>query len=365
MAIQSLFGPSPAQVMEQRRKEQEQEILQQGREFGVFAPLYQAGLRFGEQGRQSLQGLFPGQQDAALQEATAVQSVLAKYADQDQSNPEILSQIGRELLPIAPNAGFRALSLAKELTAKSGDTKVLPPGAVLVDAQGNIIAEGKATKSELEGGAVSVKTSPEWTRYQELLSLGTPEREARSIAYKTNATDFRRDLETSRRIEKVEKQEQKREATVATIDNVMTTVDKALSQVGTFTAGAIGTPLSFLPGTSAKDLDANLTTIKANLGFDRLQQMRDASPTGGALGQVAVQELVALQSTIGSLDNQQSPKQLRQNLQKVKYHYTRWRDAVTKARGQQTIGTAAEPPVGVDPAVWGVMTPEERSLWQN
>ena len=212
---------------------------------------------------------------------------------------------------------------------------------------------------------MSVKTSPEWTRYQELLSLGTPEREARSIAYKTNATDFRRDLEVSKRMEKVEKQEQKREATVATIDNVMNTVDKALGQVNTFTAGAIGTPLSFLPGTSAKDLDANLTTIKANLGFDRLQQMRDASPTGGALGQVAVQELVALQSTIGSLDNQQSPKQLRQNLQKVKYHYTRWRDAVNKAKGQQTIGTAAEPPVGVDPAVWGVMTPEERSLWQN
>jgi hypothetical protein len=123
MAIQSLFGPSPAQVLEQRRKEQEQSILQQGREFGVFAPLYQAGLRFGEQGRQSMQGLFPGQQDAALQEATAVQSVLAKYADQDQSNPEILSQIGRELLPIAPNAGMKALMFAKELGGAASDPR--------------------------------------------------------------------------------------------------------------------------------------------------------------------------------------------------------------------------------------------------
>jgi hypothetical protein len=138
MAIQSLFGPSPAQVMEQRRKEAEQEILQQGKEFGVFAPLYQAGLRFGEQSRQAMQGMFPGQQDAALQEATAVQSVLAKYADQDQSNPAILSQIGRELLPIAPNAGFKALEMASKLQKENKLTTVAP-GASVIDASGNVV----------------------------------------------------------------------------------------------------------------------------------------------------------------------------------------------------------------------------------
>jgi hypothetical protein len=118
MAIQSLFGPSPAQVMEQRRKEQEQEILQQGREFGMFAPLYQAGLRFGEQGRQSLQSMFPGQQDAALQEATAVQSVLAKYQGENIYDPSVLTKIAEDLGPVAPNAGLKALTLARELTSK-------------------------------------------------------------------------------------------------------------------------------------------------------------------------------------------------------------------------------------------------------
>jgi hypothetical protein len=145
MAIQSLFGPTPAQVMEMRRKEQEQEIMQQGKEFGVFAPLYQAGLRFGEQGRQSLQGLFPGQQDSALKEATAVQSVLAKYADSDQTDPEVLSRIGRELMPIAPNAGLKALTIAKELQGRQESLvgKVNPADFTPESLQAFIASGGK------------------------------------------------------------------------------------------------------------------------------------------------------------------------------------------------------------------------------
>jgi hypothetical protein len=52
--------------------------------------------------------------------------------------------------------------------------------------------------------------------------------------------------------------------------------------------------------------------------------MRQASPTGGALGQVAVQELNFLQATVANLDVGQSPAQLRTNLDKIKKHYNRW-----------------------------------------
>jgi hypothetical protein len=53
------------------------------------------------------------------------------------------------------------------------------------------------------------------------------------------------------------------------------------------------------------------------------------------LGQVAVQELVALQSTVASLDQAQSPKQLRDALDKIESHYTKWRATVRKAGGQE------------------------------
>jgi hypothetical protein len=56
--------------------------------------------------------------------------------------------------------------------------------------------------------------------------------------------------------------------------------------------------------------------------------MRDASKTGGALGQVAVKELEALQATVASLDRGQSPAKLKENLEDIKYYYERWRKAV-------------------------------------
>ena len=105
--------------------------------------------------------------------------------------------------------------------------------------------------------------------------------------------------------------------------NVAATVDEALGQVSGWTAG-LGSLLASVPGSPAADLEGTLTTIKANLGFDRLQQMRDASPTGGALGQVAIQELEALQATVASLKQGQSPEKLRSGLNKIKQHYENW-----------------------------------------
>jgi hypothetical protein len=105
--------------------------------------------------------------------------------------------------------------------------------------------------------------------------------------------------------------------------SVLNTVQDAKSLVGMTTAG-LGSWASVLPATDARNLAAKLETIKANLGFDRLQAMREASPTGGALGAVAVQELTALQSTVSSLDQGQSPAQLRKSLDKIERHYNAW-----------------------------------------
>lgn len=176
-----------------------------------------------------------------------------------------------------------------------------------------------------------------------MLALGIDPERARAIAYKTESVDFRRELQLAKQEENRERKSQQQSNIISTIDNIMNTINTAEKQIGSFTAGTLGAPLSLIPGTSARDLASNLETIKANLGFDRLQQMRDASPTGGALGQVAVQELVALQSTVASLDNAQTPSQLKANLKKVQGHYQKWRDAVRKAQqqNQTTIGDLA------------------------
>lgn len=113
-----------------------------------------------------------------------------------------------------------------------------------------------------------------------------------------------------------------REANAANAANiVLQDIDKAINATGGWTAGVGGAVLGNFPGTGATDLRATIDTVKANIGFDRLQQMRDASPTGGALGGIAVQELNMLQAVLGSLDQAQSPEQLKANLQRLKEVY--------------------------------------------
>lgn len=87
------------------------------------------------------------------------------------------------------------------------------------------------------------------------------------------------------------------------------------------TGAVVGATPILKAGSTRADLEALLSTIRANIGFDRLQRMRKESPTGGALGQVAVQELLALQATMGSLDLNQSPDFLIRSLNQILQDY--------------------------------------------
>jgi hypothetical protein len=107
----------------------------------------------------------------------------------------------------------------------------------------------------------------------------------------------------------------------ASQDVVMAAIQDAKKLVSFRSAGVGGYIPGKIPGTDATDLQKRLDTVKANIGFDRLQRMRDESKTGGALGQVAVQELNMLQATLASLDREQSPAQLMQSLNRIEKHF--------------------------------------------
>lgn len=83
----------------------------------------------------------------------------------------------------------------------------------------------------------------------------------------------------------------------------------------------MGSLLNWIPGTTGKDLETTLNTIKGNIGFDKLQQMRANSPTGGVLGAVSDFENKMLQSTIASLETSQSREQFLANLKRVEDTY--------------------------------------------
>lgn len=145
-------------------------------------------------------------------------------------------------------------------------------------------------------------------------------------------------------------------------DIVINKVNEALEQTGFFSTGLTGTVLGMVPGTGAYDLDKTVDTIKANLGFSELQAMREASPTGGALGQVAIQELAMLQSTVASLDKGQSEENLRRALSQVKTHFENWKKAVQEASG----GTTPSFPTPPADAIRRLkMNPKEKEMFDQ
>lgn len=92
-----------------------------------------------------------------------------------------------------------------------------------------------------------------------------------------------------------------------------------------------------IPGTPAYNLDNLLDTIRANISFDKLQAMREASPTGGALGAVSDFENRLLQSTLGKLDVTMDPADFEYNLRRLQEQY----DKVIN-EGIQPTGAGAE-----------------------
>lgn len=107
-------------------------------------------------------------------------------------------------------------------------------------------------------------------------------------------------------------------------DVITSNINEALKYVNPKTTGSVGQATRALPFSGSSDaarLAGYIDTIKANIGFDQLQKMRTESPTGGALGQVAVKELDFLQAALGNLNPDLPDDMVKQQLNKVLTHY--------------------------------------------
>lgn len=108
-------------------------------------------------------------------------------------------------------------------------------------------------------------------------------------------------------------------------------IDQAKDLSGFWTTGFVGGAASRIEGTPAFNLSRTLDTLKAAAGFDTLQQMRDNSPTGGALGQVTERELSLLQATWGSVEQAQSQAQFERALERFDRQVQNSWDRVNRA----------------------------------
>jgi hypothetical protein len=119
------------------------------------------------------------------------------------------------------------------------------------------------------------------------------------------------------------------------IDSVIEEAKIALERITPATTGIIGSVARNVPGTEAFALSRNIDTIKANLSFDRIAEMRKNSPTGGALGQVSNIELNLLGSSTVALDQANTEEEAARAVEKVIEHYTNWKEVIELFRAQQ------------------------------
>ena len=117
---------------------------------------------------------------------------------------------------------------------------------------------------------------------------------------------------------------------------IMASADDLIGRTDNSTVGIGGVVGRKIPGSAAANYSADMDTLKANIAFGALQQMRDASKTGGALGQVSERELALLESTLAGLNLQQSPENMKKNLQTIKDSIQRFNEAAGVANQSST-----------------------------
>lgn len=137
--------------------------------------------------------------------------------------------------------------------------------------------------------------------------------------------------------ENLPKEQRAMAAKALQMNAVTQAIDTAEKQANGWTTGFMGSLTRGVKGTPSYDLAQTVETIKARVGFDTLQEMRAASPTGGALGPVSDRENVLLQSAIANLETAQSKEQFLRNLGILKAQFTASMEALGKAYDQDKV----------------------------
>ena len=147
---------------------------------------------------------------------------------------------------------------------------------------------------------------------------------------------------TAEAVKRTEAKEKKEvgEAGKATIaGTVIVDAQRALDTIQNnpnYTTGVYGKALQFAPGTDAYALSQMVNSVKANVGIDKLL---DIKASGAGLGQVPQSQLDMLASVLGGLDVGQPADVLQYNLNRVKNIYS---DIVKSAGGQIALDKALE-----------------------
>lgn len=186
----------------------------------------------------------------------------------------------------------------------------------------------EAKKLEAETKEIVAKTGKTWAEAEKLaaekikLETETPAKQS---------STYRAELATTGR---------------QAVKNLLTIAEKNKGIFGKTAA----TPIpDMLRSDAFRNYKAQLDYLKGNIIPSALAAMREASKTGGALGNVSDREGAWLASSLGALDMAQSPDAAINSLNEIDASLKRWQDAVNK----ETNDNAQIIPKGTDGEAYG------------
>lgn len=221
---------------------------------------------------------------------------------------------GKEPKLVKGEAAPESKETFRILPAAEAKSKGLPSGTYQIDDKtGRITAVGS--------GGVTVNMPPQ---------IGSIPQDYR-VVYDKNSRPISMEVipgtKTARELEVASGKAAKGiESTILSSGIVLEDIGKLKKSITTQKAvdpvtGITGSVASQVPGSARKSAEGLVRTIQANIGFDRLGQMRAESPTGGALGNITEQELKFLQSVLGSIDLDQKDADIVKNLDRLQKIY--------------------------------------------
>lgn len=295
---EKLIEDMPKRQAEIQNKQQQEMLGQFG--FGQPSPQDFGAALMGESGQQMQYPQQAGQQPMVLPGLTEEQSIIAlqalgpeKYMQQyaKQSTPTTLMQNVRAagLEPGTPEyqrAMLQGTKVGTTVNVGQSEYGTIPPGwEIFTDPQ-----TGARSMRPIAGGPV--------------------EREESALASKSEGA-----------------QRQKARAGTTVVQDLQRAVD-LIPELGLLSSGegVVGgiarTSSAKIPGTVANRITQFTESALSNVGLDTLQTMRENSPTGGALGQVPIQQQKRLEQVLGSLNIDQPPSVLEANIKRVINIYT-------------------------------------------
>lgn len=232
-----------------------------------------------------------------------------------QQKPSMLSG-----LLSGPGSSARYAALAKALTQNSAT-----PMSFGQRLTGGLLAGSEAAQEAIKNQAalLEAENEREIRRAREAREAAKAEREASKEQREQTKFDVEMKESEAESAEKTE-QEAKKEAdkkfnALSSLDSI-SQAENILNESPFLSSGLIGQMTKDIEASPAGQLDSLYDSIRAKLGFDQLQIMRENSPTGGALGQVSDTENKLLQSTIAALKTGLPKDQQLKNLEKIKQH---------------------------------------------